>query len=111
MRKVYFCVCLSCLNHRLHGLIGLRRGWVQDLEGSGIGIPPTEELMLKLMPIVKKVYTLPSITTWKKAINQIEYSPVGKLLAVANYAGLWFYDAETNKKLALLGSVKLNLSL
>ena len=39
----------------------------------------------------------------KGSINEIEYSPNGKLIAVATMAGIWLYDAETTHELALMG--------
>ena len=35
-------------------------------------------------------------------INEIVYSPDGKLLAVGSSIGTWLYDAESGKELALL---------
>ena len=38
----------------------------------------------------------------KGRINEIAYSPDGSLLAVASSIGIWIYDTETYKELALL---------
>ena len=38
----------------------------------------------------------------KGAVNEIVYSPDGKLLAVATYAGIWLYDVETTQELVLM---------
>lgn len=39
----------------------------------------------------------------KGSVNEIKYSPSGKLFAVASNAGIWLYDAETTQELALMG--------
>ncbi|MDE0681965.1 MAG: hypothetical protein OXI63_03525 [Candidatus Poribacteria bacterium] len=38
----------------------------------------------------------------KGQINEITYSPDGSLLAVASSIGIWLYDAETYREVALL---------
>ncbi len=39
----------------------------------------------------------------KGSVNEIKYSPNGKLFAVASNAGMWLYDAETTQELVLMG--------
>ncbi|RKU27712.1 hypothetical protein C6497_10845 [Candidatus Poribacteria bacterium] len=38
----------------------------------------------------------------KGAVNEIQYSPDGKFLAVATYAGIWLYDVGTTQELDLM---------
>ncbi len=40
----------------------------------------------------------------KGYINEIQYTPDGKILAVATDIGIWLYDTDTNKEIALLGA-------
>ncbi len=59
------------------------------------------------------VYAQPDYTRWglpdgaiarlgKGGVNEIAYSPDGKLLAVATNTGIWLYDVETTQELALM---------
>ena len=40
----------------------------------------------------------------KGNINEIQYTPDGKILAVATDIGIWLYDTDTYKEIALLGA-------
>ena len=40
----------------------------------------------------------------KGNINEIQYTPDGKILAVATDIGIWLYDTDTNKEIALVGA-------
>ena len=70
---------------------------------------PSAQENTQLSPIIKT----PEYTRWglpngaiarlgKGGVNEIKYSPDGKLLAVATWNGIWLYDAETTQELALM---------
>lgn len=40
----------------------------------------------------------------KGLINEIQYTPDGKILAVATHIGIWLYDTDTNKEFALISA-------
>ena len=70
---------------------------------------PSAQEDTQLSPIIRS----PEYTRWglpkgaiarlgKGAVNEIKYSPDGKLLAAATDNGIWLYDAETTQELALM---------
>ncbi len=91
-------------------LIGIGMQYYFGPQNTGdVNLPSAQE-DTQSSPIIRA----PEYTRWglpkgaiarlgKGGVNEIKYSPNGKLLAVATYAGIWLYDAETTQELALMG--------